>query len=636
MKLMLLSEKKLSLNILKLSSSWLFIVYGFYGYGISKVDQYYSLKALLFDISIATVFLVYIKFGVPNSHVFLTTIRFRVLDLYLILFFLLLLSLLNRSWMLQSLNGDELSTMLLSQRQSYVLLKALYPFLGTIGDVQFRYLIQWTSMIILIALILFFKIVNRKAKLKTYIYFMLFLTVFSRAILIIGSLAASGPWPPGESFYYFLGSTILSPSHLSYRILALLLQAVFLVLLLNYSNHLKNKFSLFDKIIIFSVIATIPVLRQISMRPMLALWSFYFVSTSIIFLSRREKRAGIKYIAFAALLTSFRFPILAFIVPVLILDLNWIRKNMEKDERRKEHILYLISLIFTLPITLIVITTRLANTLTNTLSLNSIISTHFEIMRIIPLNLSILSILLIIFSLYHFRNYRYLSRYIIILILINYFLYFIVNSGPLASASIYLIEWLIPLLVAGIFLTLAMYSWKMPLGFSLRFLTLILLSMNISDYSQIPTKVQSNAPQFMVGQDIAYEHSNDILWQPPFRYSQAIDTIKDEPLLRNCLIVGTVYGVPLQILAGYSLKDTMSSLDVLHYFIRAQESIGEDQITSSIVSISKSNTHCVILGYVSNRADTIRDLVNNGWKNRGSFIDPTYKTQVVILTKSPI
>jgi hypothetical protein len=207
------------------------------------------------------------------------------------------------------------------------------------------------------------------------------------------------------------------------------------------------------------------------------------------------------------------------------------------------------------------------------------------------------------------------------------------NNGALAYASKYIIEWFGPLLVLGIIALISSLRVKKNMSVFIVVSLAVLTVTNFIEYNKIPNKFIKTSPVFRAGSIEVTGEIYRALASVPFPYGVAFNELNKQREPSQCLNVGIVYGVYPQIMAGYSGKDVLTSLETDHKYLAAQEQINESWVTGSAKSIGLSGSNCVIVGFVYGQASIVSDLLANNWRIQNKFTDDAYQTDVFILTR---
>jgi len=632
-------EFHLDFNWVKVSSVWMFVVFGFYGWGTPTFSSIFLIPYLLINISIILVFSLYFFYGERYTTKLRESLVIRSRQIYTVFGILLLQYVINLDWIFRALTGDEVAYALQSQGQSYVLVKKILVIFPQLGDLPFRLLLQICSGGILL---LFFLTVRLLYKIKSTRYFILlsFIGTIIFRVAAISQGGFNGSNPPGASFYYLIGSTILSPTNASYRILSLLLASIFLTAIYEYLRKilwLKE----YIRVLIMFVLISIPLFRHMSLIVEISIWSFYFATFILLQLYRSGGRVTYQQIFLCSIATTFRFPLIAILIPMFSLAIFDALRLQKKEEGKLISRELILGGLLSLPGIIFVSTTRLVERFSSAdLSEQEIHGPFVDVGRIAQdifstfevtthkITWLISTIGVIFFMRKSLTGFVLMSLYIAI----NFLLFFVLNTGDVAYGSKYIVEWFGPLFVLGLIAIATKAPRTRKVNTLVAVILVVFVVTNVMDYNKVPNKFIIATPT------LHSEGSNDlnniyrVVASAPFPYSETFNELKKNQNLSQCLNLGIVYGVYPQVMAGYTGTDVLRSLALVHKYLVAQEQLQESWLTSSIASITLSGSDCVIVGFVENQSAIVNELLENEWKIRKIFTDKTYQTHVFILT----
>lgn len=626
-------------NWIKFSSVWMLIVFGFYGWGTLSSSESTSIPSLLMSIALVSVFSTYYFFGDSYASKLMETVTIQIRQIYAVFGIFLLLCIINVSWIFRSLTGDEIAYALQSQGQSYVILKKVLPIFPQFGDFQFRVLLQLCSVFILVIFFLVLKMVSRIKSVKHFIL-MCFLGTLLLRIGVISQGGSNGPNPPGASFLYLVGTSILSPSNFSYRILSLLFASIFLIIIHALLKQIPN-LSMSLRFLILFFVLSIPLFRHMGLVMEISIWYFYFATIALLLILRSKGVIGYQLIFIGALATSLRFPIIALLIPLYAIEYFDLNRGRIKFRLPPSYVKSTLGLLPCIPGFIWIATTRFIDKYTGEQLTNGTFRGQAsEIGRSAREVFSTLSVttdrifwIICMVGVFIFIRKSLFNIVLMILFgLFEFLFFFVLNSGDMAYASKYILEWYVPFVVFGLVSIVSRFEISKSVKYAVALCLIALISINAADYNRIPEKFVITSIAKGSG-DLVFSNANRVVVSIPFPYNETFNKIKGRQELAGCLNVGIVYGVYPQILEGYSVSNVLSSLSIDHNFLLAQDSIGENWMTASATSIEKSGTHCVIVGFVDGQEKTIKDLLEKKWQIRDRFFDENYHTKVFILTR---
>ena len=613
----------------------MFIVFGFYGWGTSRTSALTSVPFILINGSIFLVFFLFFAFGNRYSTLLSEHLVIKCRQIYAVFGFLILLCVINIDWIFRTLTGDEVAYALQSQSQSYVIVKKILMFFPQLDSLSFRLLIQICSAVMLVLFVLTMGIMSKIRSTRHFISLCFIGTVILR-IATLSQGGSYGPNPPGASFYYLIGSTILSPTNFSYRILSLLLASLFLATLYEYLKKI-SRLPEYVRILILAFIISFPIFRHMRLIVEISIWAFYFSSTILLQLYRSGGIASYQQVFLVSIATTFRFPLVAILVPMFVTNVVGTIRSRKNGDQKATYWPSILAVLMCLPVIILVSSTRLLERFSSTDLTKQQFSSQFtevgktthEIFSTLLITTSKVAWLIsVIGVLLYVRKSRIRAVFLLTYLAIQYILYFVVIEADIANRSKYIIEWFGPLLVLGLIALISSLEVKKTMSAFIAVSLTLLVITNVMEYNTNINKFIKAIPAFRAG---GIDHR--ALAAVPFPYGAAFNELSKHKELSECLNVGIVYGVYPQIMAGYSGKDVLASLDTVHKYLAAQEQIHENWATSSAKSIGLSGSNCVIVGHVNGQASIVSDLLENNWKIRNKFTDNAYQTDVFILTR---
>jgi len=632
-------EIKFEFNWLRISSIWMFIVFGFFGWGTLPFSESNSIPSIFTAITLVLVFGIYFlasnRYGATLDENFIIKVK----QIYVALGILSLLCVINKDWIFRSLTGDELAYAMQSQGHSFAITKKILSVIPQLDSLSFRLLLQFSSIILLGAFLLAMNLISRIKNLKGFILVCFFGTLLLRvAIMTLGG--SSGANPPGASFFYLIGTTILSPSNASYRILSLLFASIFLTFIYQYLENI-SKLSKSIRILILLFVLSIPLFRHMSLLVEISVWYFYFATISLLVLLKSKGLISHQLIFVGALATSLRFPIVAILLSLYAAQFFFSPSLNARFGRPPSFIQSTLGLFPCIPGLIWIITTRfiekygVASTTNDFLDsqISTVEKSYHEILSTLAVTTSKISWFIAAVGLFLFmRGILINSVFVFILLFFEFLFFFVLNSGVVAYASKYIIEWFVPFIVFGVVVVGSKLKFSRASRNFFVASLITLVAVNLVDYKGIPAKFVKKSTLQASGQ-VDFNNMSRVVVSVPFSYRAAFNQLEKSQATRLCLNIGVVYGIYPQILEGYSARNVLILNDNHHKFLSAQEAISENWMTASAASIGKSGSNCVIVGFVNGQSRIIRDLLGNNWHIRARFFDEDYHTKVFILTR---
>lgn len=632
-------EIVIEFNWLKISSVWMLIVFGFYGWGSLSFSKSASLPSALTSIAIATVFSFYYFFSNHYAAKLVEKLTIEVRQIYFSIGIFLLLVAINMDWISRSLTGDEVAYALQAQSQGYVISKKVLTIIPQLGSLSFRILLQIFSGLLLLAFILLLVLISRLKNIRHYILVCFLGTLVLRSA-VIAQGGAGGANPPGASFFYFVGTTILSPSNFTYRVLSLFFASIFLTIV--YVSLSKLPYlSKFTRILIVLFVLSIPLFRHMALLSEISIWNFYFATIALIRVLISRGSVSYQLIFIGAMATSLRFPIVAILIPLYASQFVGVGGKGLKFRRSTTFIRSSLGLLLCLPGFIWIGTTRFldkygrANATSGNFNgqISEVKQSIQEVFSTLTLTTSKGLWIICLIGLLLFMGNTFFNYFFIGLLTVFEFLFFIVfNSGDVVYASKYIIEWFIPFTVFGLVVIASKFRYGKVGHYFLAICLILVIAFNVIDYGKMPAKFVKASISLSSG-DLIFDNTVRVLVSVPYLYGSAFDTLRKDKELANCLNTGIVYGVYPQILEGYLSRDVLASILIDHKFLLAQEAIHENWVTASATSIEESGTKCVIVGFVDEQRKIINQLMANNWIIRDEFFDRSYHTKVFILSR---
>jgi hypothetical protein len=374
----------------------------------------------------------------------------------------------------------------------------------------------------------------------------------------------------------------------------------------------------------------------------ISIWSFYLASIILLQLFCSRGIVSHQQVFLVSIATTFRFPLLAILVPLFIANILGTRQNRKNGDQSATFGPSILGVLICLPGIILVGSTRLVERFTDRDLATQEFSSQFaevgkttrEIFSTLSITTNKVAWLISVIGVFLFVWRSRVGAVLLLAYLgIQYTLFFVVNNSELAYASKYIIEWFGPLLVLGLIALISTLKVKKTMGILIAASLTLLIVTNVLDYNTKPNKFIKTSPAFRGGSIEATGEIYRVLTSVPFPYGAAFNELSMQKELSECLNVGIVYGVYPQIMAGYSSKDVLASLKTGHKYLAAQEQIRESWVTGSAKSIGLSGSNCVIVGFVYGQASIVSDLLANQWRIQKKFTDNAYQTDVYILTR---
>ena len=605
-----------------------YIIYGFYG--ANSGGKLSHQLILCFLIILIQAFLGYsstLHYGFLKTQIF---IKLKEIIIFISLF--LLIGIISSEYLLNSLEGDEFSFLQSSVIHSIKISEVLSSKFSIFNKIQFKYLIHFSALLLLIFNFLFILFTSKLDFIKRTICVLIFLIFFRGVIIYIGG-GNNSPHPPLTLLPSFIFSSFFGISSLFLKIGYQLTFGLFLFFVF---KKIKTQLNNFCGLLIIFFIATIPVLNRLSTTLTPSLFTFIIFSYLLIYFSIERKKNYYFIFFLIAVGTMFRLPTLIIIIPAIIL---YLIDNYSTFKLNKSLIITISPLIITLPFLVRTFFegTPATNFTSSSMGLTEKIIYAFEtkIIYVSVLNsIDIWSLALFPFAFifpnkkkYIFSNLIFLSACIVV--------YYSIKIELWGLAK-YQVEFLIPFIIIG----LINLCNKLNIN-NLRNLTYgllgVLILLNINSLFKYPLNKKDWVEYFKVDkvktEKIKKESAGVI--RPIYNSIPAYNYAKKTANSRQILSLNNDYGIMPEIMSGFLSKDIANIRKNSLLYESLPIGITNNKQTVLLDFLNANNDiQILILGDWNNEQKGTFDLLlKNNWCSDKSFSNIEHSSITYVLTR---
>jgi hypothetical protein len=117
----------------------------------------------------------------------------------------------------------------------------------------------------------------------------------------------------------------------------------------------------------------------------------------------------------------------------------------------------------------------------------------------------------------------------------------------------------------------------------------------------------------------------------PFAYTEAFNSVSARDLW-PCLNIGVVYSGFPDIIEGLSVSQVIKNQAFRNSYTTALSQSNTKWDSASFQTVEEAGIDCIILGAVENQLNSVKEFERNGWEIQGKFTDPSFRTNVFLLT----
>ncbi len=598
-----------------------FLVFGFYGWGSTAgLNNFFNFKNLLPNIALCVTFAYIFYRRNRLSHIIPISFNYSLMFVFSIY---LLIGIINSFDLLRkSLTIDEVAYASDSQMHSYVVTLRAANFLPeTIRNLNSAFLLQMISLTItlILALALFatFRLKNDKI-----FGILVLIATFSTRTTIQYLGGASSPNSPLSSIWYFITSSLFGISNLTFRLSTTFifsLLATYIFFCLKKNEKIPSVVAFFFPLLFF----TVPLLAGQSASIEIANWTFLVCTFLLVKLATNGFVITNNILLTLAVSFYLRInlavPLIASLICVILAN----KQDLKSVFSRVLHYLIIV-----LPGLVVVASGRFADRISRGDYANDFQANLENTSRAIKLSGSsvylAIGICVAVYWILRVRSRLFTINYLVL----NLVLFLGLNTTGTTTNSKYLLEFLFPLVISGLFCLVLSWKFFHPTLIISMIIPLLVLNLwGISTKKEVLNNFRS-----------LYHYTNGKIGDTypalayfPLPLHQAFDYLRISKV-ENCFNAGVVYGSFPEILEGLPLSQVAANRDTRSKFLEIQASRNESWTSVTLESLQAAEIKCVILGAVDDQGLTAKILMLNGWKNVAQFKDPIYGTSVTVLT----
>ena len=526
-----------------------FITYGYYGavtikpiIDSSSISIFYQFISQLILVLIPLI--IFSLIANLNLEKYRDTLSIYKEDIAIFLFCLAFFYIIIFDRINFALYSDEISYVGSAHAQAIYLLYELNNLLPLPSDTNFQFLVQFTSFILLIGLVIFFLFTNRLKSIYKVLMIILLLTI-SRYVFFLKGVNGS-PHPPLHLMPSFLFGSFFGIKDIVFRFGHLIVFSLFSTILYRLCRRVISREV---SVLLIISVGTIPIILEISPVIEHSIWSYYFFTIVMLELMTSTAPNYLRLVAFVSVGALMRQPILLALLPIvchIIYDgvkFNFSLKSLKSYLLIASPILLFIpflfrSIIYGTPATGSVDNSPfIIDRLLDAIQSGAIYITTYNAFPLWWILILPLAFLL------PYKGRKELSFYFLLLLL-GLFLIFNTIAPGLWTYHNYQVEKIAPFLVIGIVnLTIFLERSKNIKPLLLICLGLIVI-MNLSEYKK--------PKAFISNQSVT----------TPFNYSDAYKYIISEDLSSATYSIGSTYGIMPEIMNGYSTSNIFNARNI--------------------------------------------------------------------------
>jgi len=624
----LLNQHKLTINVnIPLVLFYInYIIYGYYGSntGGSPISQ-------LFITPLVILIQVYLgNLSSLKKSFFHKQISINSNELLIFSFTFIIVSIVSKDYLLNTLEGDELSFLqssIIHSLKSSLIIANKYSFLS---DIPFKNIIHFFSAFFFLfnCLIIFYT--SRLNPKHRNVLVVIILIVFRAIIFFLGG-GNNSSHPPLSLLPSFLISSAFGLSSLLIKIGYQLSFTTFLFFLYRL---LKIKLNLTFSFLIILFIGTIPVLNRLSTTLTPSLFTFVVFSYLLVYFSLKSEKNYFLLFFIIAIGTMFRIPTLIIVIPTFLL---YLKDNFSKIRINKSLFIIISPLLIVFPFLLNTLSEGTpATDFTNTsLSLVDKILFAFEsnAIYVAALNsIDLWSLALFPFAFLYGRMNSFIN---LIFFGICIIVYYSIKIDIWGLAK-YQVEFIIPFILIGlIYLCFQLKSRIIKYSAYFSITTLIILNL-ISGY-----RYPSNNKNWVKFLDLKEKSIGKIknesagVIRPVYTISPAYEYVKTNNLGYGLLTLNNDYGILPEIISSFNSKEILkiqqNSLSYEKYFQNKKNN--NKSLTKFLLEQPDINV-LILSNWNNEQLSLFEELKKNNWALEKKFINEKHNSITYIFLKS--
>ena len=621
------SEKKLFslefnwITVLIISS---FYVYGYLGYGSSKISNSFSHLQLVPVLYIFILFLNYFWISAKFKS-FNDKLAFTRSDFYLAIIFFCILVITTVPYLDEYLTYDEVSYAgsALQNPQRILQLFEVFP-----ENFQVNKALHGISFLILLTNIAFVKTITKKA-VRTQLIVIALSTI--GLSLILGFFGGDQlAYSKLNSLPYAFVSALLGITPIVFRLTTTIMISIVLAMCCKFLANTLNlsKLSLGFLALIF---ITIPIELTFSFTLDHSIFFFAFAIIPLLEVFFRERINPYRWVPFLSVGVFFRASVIIILVVYLF--------HVVKVNNYKPKILarYAYPLLFLVPYIYGLVVSPIASK-NNRVALD-LLNLPNDIFNSLKISFGVLPSLFAIFVLgivivFNRNKLAILSLYL----LLSTFFYYIYLSPELVGTQKYQQEWFSPLIFIGlVYLAIFQHHYYRLRNRAILIMSFLLICFyNLHVFSSVPQKNSflKSHPRPVASYVNEFSNNSFAISFHPYPYNQAFDYLNKSKNYSRCFNSGVVYNLLPEIFAGVTVDDYRFLMHQREKVLRSQNLNLKDWTSISSNDLKVADVQCVILGSITDKSKVVEDLSSKGWVVDKVFHHDLFPTSVIIMQKS--
>lgn len=613
-----------------------FLTYGFFGAAAPSIAHSSSHPvAGIFQIVLLSLFLVLLglagwKWGKDFEDVIVLSIR----DLMAFALVFVVLFSLGYESLGQSLQGDESAYLVLAFGHAIKGLLKFGDHLPMLANWHAKSLIQFISILLVGALVLFI-FISKKLAWPWRIALVLGALIFCRILVMIFGGNPS-PHPPLGGLFHLIFGAVFGVSDFSLKTAYF---AVYVVFIFGIYKVATQKSSQLLSLLFALAVATIPLSLHLATIVENSIWSLISFSLVMLLIAASEKQNYVRLASLVSITTLCRQPVFIAFVPILIMFLATLHKQYAIDKGKQFLKIVLPSVIF-VPFLLQSFIQGTPSTLAlgdQTSQLARVLAAFGSGIVLVALANSVpkLWLLFIPSAFIWWRNHLARSIAYLVFFAVSLVIYYSISPG-LYGLGKYQAEYAVPFAIVGAYicLNLSLTTLKYNL---IVFLMALLIGFNVVNFLGIPAQ---NKPMDELMDSLphdlnTYDSGYHVLCGFPYELGHAYNEVKRLGLTQNSYAIGATYGVFLEITNGYSLAAAKVAENISRLQRKLNEESGPDlSAKTTVENIEKDpRIKIIILGAIYKRGDLVGEFSKHGWTVHTTYKNDKYGSSVVVMKK---
>ena len=615
-----------------------FLAYGYYG---ARTPGYGELMANRGSsvLQVALPVLILVAFGLLAWKVsgrFQDCIEIHKTDVLVFCSYFAILFALSFEQLQFSLFSDEIAYSAMSHGQSLYVSLALGKLLGGLGGVQFKFLVQVVSLLLLVSLVSVLVLSGRLTWKRRIIFFSLLL-LFGR-LLISFAGGNHSPHPPLQLIPPFIFGSLFGINDFAFKLSYFTLYVVCLHCLF---RMVRRAFPFGLSYLLVLAIGTLPLFLRLGATVDHSLWASICFTLVLVEIITAAKLNYIRLISFISVATLMRQPSFLAIFPVLML---MVAEELQAQDRGD----WVARTLFTLSPALLFVPflgasvisgTPATEALRDSSAIARVLSAfHSDIIwTSIANSIPHWWIVLIPFSVIPLSR-KMLSRNVLLFCfgVLVLCMYYSIHVGLWGLAK-YQAEYAVPFAISGMLLLALKVSASCYFRHILPGLVAVLIALNIAALAYFPQAIPViwQPTETVTGASRVQELTQRHLVAIPYNYHEAYDAIKKGSLTQGTYSIGPTYGVFPEIMNGFSVRAILAIRDI--YLTQESDRLKVSTDGWDVDLIERdSRIQVVLVGAVSfpEKKKLIDQFKARNWVIVGEYKNIRYGSTVVALRRS--